>query len=87
MTYSANTLWSNITTNPTWIIPETLTDEQVKATRHLLKLRELSPDELTEMADAIAEHCGVTPEIARSSLGVLKTLLQLGELQDKLDTR
>lgn len=68
-----------------WTIPEALTEAQVIATRHILRLKELNPTELTEMADTIAEHCGVTPEIARSSLGVLKTLLTLGELQEKLE--
>lgn len=68
-----------------WTIPEALTEAQVIATRHILRLKELNSTELTEMADTIAEHCGVAPEIARSSLGVLKTLLTLGELQEKLE--
>lgn len=79
-------LFSNSTiASSNWIISETLTEAQVKAVKHILRLRELSPTELTEMADTVAEHCGVTPEAARSALGVLKTLLMLGELQEKLE--
>lgn len=84
---SSSVVWSGSTVGNmvSWTVPEALTEAQVIATRHILRLKELNPTELTEMADTIAEHCGVTPEIARSSLGVLKTLLTLGELQEKLE--
>ena len=70
-----------------WTVPESLDDKQIKSARRLLAIRDLTEEQLADTAEAIAEHAKVDVAAAKAALAVIKSIIVLGELEDKLDAR
>jgi hypothetical protein len=63
---------------------ESLDESQIKAVKRLLALKDCTDEERQGLAESLAQHSDVSVDMAKALLGLVKVLLEVGELQEKI---